>query len=335
MLDVTTILEQFPIGAIHHVAAVDIGLIHKTLFIDAAAGRFVLQRLHPKLASEAILSDYVAVLEHLADVGLDAPRLIYTRQGAPSLDHEGACWRLITRLPGETQHSPRVEAEVEAAACALGRFHRAMSSFKGRFRSDHPLHRTQTHLDQLEAALEAHPEWRARLGDDAAFIRDALAELWISGLPISVVHGDPKFSNVIFHQGRGALIDLDTCNHHTRLVDLGDATRSWCREGGEDEQRPLRLDRFEALLRGYVAEGPPLSALERAALAVAGPFITLELSARFLWDVIGDGYFGWDAARYPSRRAHNQARAAGMLYLARDMLDQRAAMRAAVEAICG
>ena len=43
------------------------------------------------------------------------------------------------------------------------------------------------------------------------------------------------------------MIDLDTCNRHTLLVDLGDAIRSWCRNGYEDEVQQFHLDRFEGI----------------------------------------------------------------------------------------
>jgi Ser/Thr protein kinase RdoA (MazF antagonist) len=134
------------------------------------------------------------------------------------------------------------------------------------------------------------------------------------------VHGDPKISNVLFEGDRAvALLDLDTCTRHSVLVDLGDAVRSWCRDGGEDERQRFHLDRFDAILRGYAALGPPLESAERAHLGRAGRMITLELASRFLRDALEDEYFAWDETRYADRRAHNRARGRAMLYLAQDM----------------
>jgi hypothetical protein len=44
--------------------------------------------------------------------------------------------------------------------------------------------------------------------------------------------------------------------------------------------------------------------------------VCVELAARFCVDAFEDKYFGWDPARFPSRREHNRVRAAGQLHLA-------------------
>jgi hypothetical protein len=89
------------------------------------------------------------------------------------------------------------------------------------------------------------------------------------------------------------------------------------------------VDRFEAILVGYAAEGLELTAPERARLVDCGRLITLELASRFARDVLEDEYFAWDAKRYASRRAHNLARMQSMLHLARDMAHKRAQAEAA------
>ncbi len=291
-----------------------------------------MQRLHPKLASDGIAVDYAAVTWHLAAKGVGAPELVRTQDGALLADVDGERWRLTTRIPGETIERTPDLATVEQAARALGRFHAAIADIEHDFQSDHPLHRTREHLEALRAV---QGDWTP-VADEIDAILEALAQAMLPELPIRVVHGDPKISNVMFVSGQATtLIDLDTCNRHTLLVDLGDAARSWCRDGAEDERQDFRLDRFDALLRGYAAEGPELDAAERAALATAGRTITLELASRFARDVLEDNYFGWNQERYPDRRSHNIARTRGMLHLAGDMEAKGAAARALVEAHFG
>ncbi len=338
MVDVGTVLGAWDVGAVRAVEPVSSGLIHGTWFVDADPP-LVLQRLHPKLDSDEIAADYAAVTAHLAAKGVAAPRLVPTREGALLAEADGARWRLTTRLPGRTFEKPTGPAMIEQAARALGRFHRALADLEHEFRSTHPLHHTVEHLDALRgaAADPAHapvlPGCRAEV--DAA-IEQLAGALLPADLPVRVVHGDPKLSNVLFDGADAVgLIDLDTCNRHTLLVDLGDAARSWCRDGGEDEQQGLRLDSFEALVRGYAAEGPTLDAAEVAALPDAPRTITLELAARFARDVLCDDYFGWDRSRYPDRRSHNLARARGMLHLAEDMRRHRDALTRLVGAAFG
>lgn len=323
MQAVEQVLRQYAIGAVEAVVPVRSGLMHGTWFVDTDQGRFVLQRLHHKLSTPEIVADYRAVTEHLAARGMLAPRLLLTRSGAPVARHDDRLWRLATFVPGETRDRVTSAAEAEEGARALARFHRAMADIDHEFGSQHPLHDTAGHLARLRAAAAdpAYAPHRAAIQAEIdAVLRRLPALLPPSDLPRRVVHGDPKISNVLFRNGRAVgLIDLDTCNRHTVLVDLGDAVRSWCRDGGEDERQRFELDRFEAILRGYAAEAPTLTPAEVALLPRAGLMITLELASRFLRDALEDHYFAWDPDRYPDRRAHNVARARGMLYLADDM----------------
>lgn len=297
--------------------------MHGTWLVEAEGGKYVLQRLHHKLATPEILNDFRAVTEHLAARGVPAPRLVATHEGHGVAEDEGRWWRLATYVEGETHDAVQSPAQAEEGARALARFHRAMQDISHHFESQHPLHDTEGHLRRLREAA-ARPEFAESLAGIAAEVAEVDAQL--SGmllpadLPSRVVHGDPKISNVLFQGDRAVgLLDLDTCTRHTVLVDLGDAVRSWCRDGTEDERQHFLLDRFEAILRGYAAEGPPLNPLERRHLGGAGRLITLELASRFLRDVLEDEYFAWDERRFPDRRSHNRARGRAMLYLANDM----------------
>ena len=135
--------------------------------------------------------------------------------------------------------------------------------FQYDFKSQHPLHDTVGHLNRLKEVLDT-PELethQARVQNEIDIIVDIIPKLLLpSDLPQRVVHGDPKISNILFEGQRAVgLIDLDTCNRHTVLVDLGDAVRSWCRDGSEDERHRFQIERFEAMLKGYAAEGPQLT----------------------------------------------------------------------------
>jgi len=299
--------------------------MHATYIVDAERGRHVLQRLHPKLSTVEILADFEAVTHHLAAQHFSAPCLVHTHDGERvAVDPEGRWWRLATWVPGETKNKVQSTVEAEQGARALGRFHQAVADIDHHFGSQHPLHDTESHLRALVTAVKnpAYGPHLATVKNEVDRILALLPALMLpDDLPRRVVHGDPKISNILFQGDKAiGLIDLDTCNRHTILVDLGDAVRSWCRDGGEDERQKFQVDRFEAILRGYAAEGPPLTTAEIGHLGGAGRLITLELASRFARDVLEDEYFAYDAERYPDRRAHNQARTRSMLYLADDML---------------
>ncbi len=332
MHDPKAVLAAYSIGRVGQVEPVEQGLVHETFFVDSSEGSYVFQRLAPGLSSMDVVADYVAVTDHLAKKGQPSPVVIRTLDDHPlafdDADEKRRYWRLTTRLPGETRTAVRNAHDVEEAARALGRFHVAMADFDAPFRSAHPGHDTALHLERFRtsAANPVHEAHLPLVADTLAAVEQELPGLLLSShLPRHVVHGDPKISNVLFLGDEAlALIDLDTCNRHSVLVDLGDAVRSWCRTGEEDEATEFELGRFEAFLRGYAAQGVALTEAERASLADCGRLITWELVARFARDVLEDDYFGWDVERYETRRAHNLARTEGMAFLAKDMSAKRA-----------
>ena len=157
-----------------------------------------------------------------------------------------------------------------------------------------------------------------------AYIAKELPETLLpSGLPTTIIHGDPKISNIIFKEGAGVcMIDLDTCMEHSALVDLGDALWSWCGLEGDNPENRFSLHKFEAAMQGYMGV-IPLSSDEQHYVYRAARMIALELASRFARDIIDDSYFGWDADRYPSRKAHNRARVLAMVNLEHDIVNKK------------
>jgi hypothetical protein len=81
------------------------------------------------------------------------------------------------------------------------------------------------------------------------------------------------------------------------LYDFGDLCRTATRPTPEDERDltkvEMRLDMFEALVRGYLASaGEFLDPVEKEHLAFSARLITFEIGLRFLTDHLqGDRYF--------------------------------------------
>ena len=97
----------------------------------------------------------------------------------------------------------------------------------------------------------------------------------------------------------------------------GDAWRSWCNGGGEDDdEASFDLEVFEASVRGFVhGYGGGLTASEQASLVHATERIALELAARYATDMLEESYFAWDRARFPRAGAHHRVRAHAQLAL--------------------
>lgn len=296
------------------------GLINATYTVRRdGAPIAVVQRLHPAFAGEVNL-DIDAVTTHLAARGVITPRLVRTRDGRAWHEHGGRVWRALGWIDGITVHAVPDPRWAEAGGALVGAFHRAVADLSHDYAFARAgVHDTHAHLARLTDHVAAG-------GDPAAValgreILDAVRGLpALPEVPRRHCHGDLKISNLLFATApvRGVcLVDLDTLGLSTMAFELGDAMRSWCNPHGEDIGRvTFDLPTFAAAIRGFreVADAI-VSSDEKIAIVVGLETVCLELAARFAVDVFRDDYFGWDPARFPSRRAHNLVRAQGQLAL--------------------
>jgi hypothetical protein len=313
------------------------GLINATCAVRLGGEPIaVLQRLHPLFAGEVNL-DIDAVTAHLAARGMTTPRLVRTRDGRAWHEHAGRVWRALSWVEGATVHTVPDPAWAEAGGALVGQFHRAIADLAHDYAFTRAgVHDTAAHLARLADHVAA--------GGDAEAVelgREILGE--VPGLPAMPAvprrhcHGDLKISNLLFAAPpvRGVcLVDLDTLGPSTMAFELGDAMRSWCNPHREDAGRvTFDLATFAAAIGGFRAVADAIvTADEKTAIVVGLETVCLELAARFAIDVFRDDYFGWDPARFPSRRAHNLVRAHGQLALG---LAVRAARQDALDIVRG
>lgn len=311
--------------------AISVGWINRTFVAKRGGAPLVVQALHPIFRGEVNL-DIEAITARLAARGLETPRLVRTAGGAPWIEADGV-WRALTYVEGET-HASLTPTQAREAAALVGRFHRALEGFEHTFHFSRPgAHDTPKHLAKLRGLLDAAPDH-----EDAPLARavlDAAASLpTLPPLPTRIVHGDLKATNLRFDGDRArCLLDLDTLAHGSLAVELGDALRSWCNASNEaDPEARFDPTIFAAALEGWAPVVRDLvTEAERRSLVGGVETITLELASRFAADLFEDRYFGWDEARFDSRRAHNRARTHAHLSLARSLRAQRDALEARVE----
>lgn len=312
------VLDQYSIGVLKKTERLSSGWIHQTFRLTTDQDMFILQCLHNVLASDAAANDFARVTTHLEHVGFFAPKLVRTRSSEIYAKQAQKVWRMQTALPGYSIQRVDSAARAAEAGRILGEFHVAMCSMKESFSVAPFLHDSKQVYKDLCLASFAHlnsPE----ILDLVGFVKKELPNLFLpEDLPKQVTHGDPKISNFLFDtQGNAvSIVDLDTCNRHTVLVDLGDAFRSWCWGEEDDVQSVFNEQFFYAARDAYqAAVGNVLTPKEWSLIPQAVGLIALELAARFLIDYVNDCYFGWDYTRYDSRRSHNFARSQAQVAL--------------------
>lgn len=316
--DVEPIVHAFALPPVQAIRVIGSGLLHATYQVVTAEGSWVLQKLHRAIPTAAV-EDMRIVTTHLAAYGLQVPLLTPTRDGhMVAHDAAGQRWRLYPWIPGQVFDALPHTAMAREAGRLVGVLHHALADLDYRPQGSIPhFHDTAFVLSELQQARAQLPVAMARMADA---ICATLPALILTDAPWQLVHGDLKISNLIFDTTGQAigLIDFDTLLLQARAIDLGDAFRSWCNRTAEDDPHAtFDVAFFAAATAGY-AEGyaTPETAAAQQQYLRATKQITLELAARFLIDVVRDTYFGFDATRYPDRRAHNMARALGQYHLA-------------------
>jgi Ser/Thr protein kinase RdoA (MazF antagonist) len=287
-------------------------------------GDLILQRVN-RIFHPDVQHNIIEVTAHLRSHGIATIELIQTTEADAFTILDGDVWRLMTYIEGTTIE--RISSSVQAtqAARVLGEFHTALRSFTGTLiHTRSSVHDFSLHLQRLDMALLRHTDHRyydsitalgTQIVETAAGVRDFPPTRNV------LVHGDPKISNVIFHNGNAVcLIDLDTLTTLPLEIEIADAMRSWCNAESEDSPNArFSADLFAAALEGYRDLTPEIAQI----LPDATAKMAAELAARFCTDALEETYFGWNSQRYASASEHNQARCRAQLALAADILAQR------------
>lgn len=338
-------------GAPHHVLdayalagaalePIEVGLINRTFEVrQHGEPRFVLQRLH-RIFGGSVCLDLEAIATHVAGKGLVTPRLVRTQSGEPFVDSPEGPWRLLTYVPGRTLVAIGDPRQAYEAARLAGRFHSAVADLEHAFHFTRAgVHDTAAHLARLSSWLTEgvdHADHALNVPIADAILAHAATLAPLPTVRQRIVHGDLKISNVRFDERATtavALLDLDTLAHGTLAYEIGDALRSWTNKGGESEA-DARPDEaiFRAAIEGYASAATRIDPDERDGLVLGFETIATELAARFAIDAWEDSYFGWDASRHASRRAHDRVRATSQLALARAVRADRALWESIVHA---
>ncbi len=156
------------------------------------------------------------------------------------------------------------------------------------------------HREYTERRADAEVERAIRLLIDRRELASSLASKLREGeIRGTVIHGDPKLENFLFHAGSldvRALIDLDTIMPLTWLADWGDMARSIVNVAGEkaDDLGQVRVDEdaYAALRLGFLESCMTAPSNEIHLMHTAAEVMTLEQAVRFLTDYLrGDIYY--------------------------------------------
>lgn len=296
------------------------GNINDSYLVTTPLESFVLQRINDYVFSEPeqVVTNMQTVCNHLNSKEKDPGRRwqnpsLLTADGKDSFycDQDNQIWRCQSYIKNSYSCAsisrPKQGYEV---GWALGYFHQMLSDL-----APHCLHETipgfhvlPSYLisyDQLVPSASKIKSAEARYCSyfiehhrKDAYLLENFKENGV--LPIRVIHGDPKITNVLFDRQTDAavsLIDLDTVGPGLLYYDLGDCLRSCCsseeegKQGGESIR--FEIDICKEVLSGYFSMADlPVEQELRTLIYEAVKLITFELGLRFFSDyLIGNHYF--------------------------------------------
>jgi Ser/Thr protein kinase RdoA (MazF antagonist) len=280
---ISEIAEQFGLGSIEDYKRLENGLINQSFKVKTVRGQFVLQKLSP-IWDARVIDDYRTVQAYLRTSGVHVPVLMNDRDGRPYFLKDKCIWRAFEYIPNDPIESPTPELAFEAGAL-LGRFHTSMAGtqLKPAFKLE-GYHDTPSIMSKLRFVYSnpAFASKAVRAKREYALISNVIeAHSLPRDVERIVIHGDPKFNNFLFKDGKAiSLLDLDTLMLASPLLDVGDAFRSWCRKKPATSE--FMSDVFNAALKGYRSQSCFEIGASEAKNAMS--LITLELSARYLID---------------------------------------------------
>ena len=334
-------------GTLDSAKAYGSGHIHETFRLstrERGCPDYILQRINHNIFKDIpfLMDNIMRVTEHMrrkiaaipgADPGREVLTVVPASDGRPFLqDDDGEFWRCFLFIDhqelGERPSSPGQAFE---AGKLFGRFIDLLSDLPGPplYETIPRFHNVEFRLGQFNTALAGSEQRRRQeAAAEVAFVNERAEEMkriLVLGregrIPVRVTHNDTKFNNILFDKrGRGlCIIDLDTVMPGYVHYDFGDAIRSGCNRGHEDESTletvGLDIGLFKGYVRGFLGSLPGcLNAEEKSHLAFSAKLFAYMIGLRFLSDhLAADRYFKIN------RPGHNLQRARVQFRLLEDM----------------
>ena len=304
------VLKHYSLGELKKIEQIKSGLMNATFKIDTSKGKFILQEIRDKHMAH----DHDSLERYLGDKSPDIkiPTQLKTNKGEVYVENEGRNYRVMEYIESQNINSLTPELCYNLGE-ALANFHLQTKGFNEKLEYSIPdFHNTPKIIDKLEKIKNENmgtKKWELvssyynKIRDD---VQTLLRVTPLQNLPSRLIHGDPKWQNFLYEDGKvNAIIDLETLMYGHELTDIGDALRSW----SKDEDYNFIMENYKSALAGYFSKnqnfisrhnpnGSGLPTIDMIPNSMA--LITLELSARFLIDYFEQSYFGnrktnWDS----------------------------------------
>lgn len=271
-------LTRYDVGELVSAKGIAEGVENSNYLVDTTKGRFILT-LYEKRVAAGDLPFFMALLDHLADKGLNVPPAIKDRDGVEIQELEGRPACLIKFLQGVSLSHP-TPAQAEAAAGAMADLHIAAADFPLTRPNSMGVDSWQPLFERCGRSLD---DISPGLYDDLGFaIEQTVGDWWAEPFDQCAIHADLFPDNVLtLGDTVTGLIDFYFACTDIRVYDLAIMHSAWSFDASGATYRPEIGD---AIMRGYERRFP-LSAFECAQfqMLASGACIRFALSRAWDW----------------------------------------------------
>ena len=241
--ELATFIGLYDIGGVLSVKGIAEGVENSNFLLRTEGGTFILT-LYEKRVKAEDLPFFIALMEHLAQHGLNCPQPVRNRSGEPLGQLADRAAAIVTFLEGIGVNRPTVQ-HCGPVGEALAQLHLAGADFKG-FRANalsvsgwRPL---------FDAAKDRADTVTPGLRDATAAALADLEQEWPQGLPSGVIHADLFPDNVFFLKGElSGLIDFYFACNDFYAYDLAIGLNAWCFE----KDGSFNMTKGRAMIAGY------------------------------------------------------------------------------------
>jgi homoserine kinase type II len=267
--DLTRFLAGYDLGALLSYKGIAEGVENSNFLVHTQRGNFILT-LYEKRVAAGDVPFFLALMEHLANRGINCPLPVRNRSGQVLGQVAGRPAAIVTFLDGLWIRRPS-NKHCAAVGAALAKLHLAGADFKMKRANALSIDSWRTLYRQADGRADAVQEGLAGTIDGEL---DHLDKTWPRGLPTGVIHADLFPDNVFFLGDElSGLIDFYFACIDMLAYDLAVCLNAWCFE----PDHSYNVTKGRAMLQAY-AQVRALSDAEREAL----PILARGSALRFL-----------------------------------------------------
>ncbi|MBU2635111.1 phosphotransferase [Patescibacteria group bacterium] len=283
--------QKLPLPAIKRILKdYDLGKIKKikplatsgniTFLITSKTGKFVL-RICPNgtrwRSKEEILAE-LELIDYLLKNSFPIPKSVIKRNGQRVINWQNHFGYLKEYNNGKTFLNPNLN-QIQKIGELIGWFHNLTKNYKTQYQRKHiwDPKETKRWFDQdknkiLNSSFKNAKEFISKFG------KEINSMSFSSKLPNGMIHEDLRKQHILWQNNQiTSVLDFDRCYYGFLVLDLGQATRSWCFINNWKKWSSKNL---EAFLKGYNAERK-LKNIEKEYLFSAIKFAVLERALAF------------------------------------------------------